>query len=146
MHDATQAKAAYTRGWNASRTTKTFDLDAAEDRYIRQHGNAYSGDWLDGWTDAASGNPKWESFRFAPDACVDLWCRNKATTFTEAGFICNYHLDRLREERKAAAEQAEEQAEPEYFACNCNAYGWALDLDPSTTTHAMGTGPCAYND
>jgi hypothetical protein len=45
---------AYVKGYTASLRTTDCDLDKAEERFTRRHGEAQVDRWLDGWLDAAS--------------------------------------------------------------------------------------------
>lgn len=49
--------AAYKRGWQASKRTTTYDLDAAEARFIKAHGETFATDFAAGWADYASDLP-----------------------------------------------------------------------------------------
>lgn len=53
---------AYTMGWNASKNTKTYDLDAAEYRFEKKYGKAFSKAFNEGWVDYSAGYEKWHSF------------------------------------------------------------------------------------
>lgn len=50
---------AYEAGWTASRTSTTYDLDAAERRFERRYGEGFGGTmFAAGWTDQATDKPK----------------------------------------------------------------------------------------
>ena len=52
----TYAKA-YRAGWEASKRTTTYDLDAAESRFVRKHGTEFENAFTAGWTDHAADYP-----------------------------------------------------------------------------------------
>jgi len=52
-----EQQAAYRAGWNASKRTRTYDLDAAERRYESRHGTAGGSAFAAGWTDYAADRP-----------------------------------------------------------------------------------------
>ena len=55
-----QDRVAYEAGWQASKRTKTADLDAAERRFEAKHGADYGGtNFAGGWVDWSAGNAKW---------------------------------------------------------------------------------------
>lgn len=53
-------RAAYEAGWNASKNSKTYDLDAAEARYERKHANP-AAMFSAGWADYAADRPKYST-------------------------------------------------------------------------------------
>lgn len=57
------AKQAYQKGWDASYNTKTYDMEGPESRFVERFGSAQQDMWNAGWTDYASGYPKWSSYR-----------------------------------------------------------------------------------
>lgn len=60
-------RAAYNAGWNASRRTRTADLDAAEARFIARHGTEHVDYFCSGWVDNAADHDKWQSVpQFSP--------------------------------------------------------------------------------
>lgn len=62
-------RTAYLAGWDASRRTKTFDLDAAEARFEAKHGAGFGGSmFAAGWVDFAAEYAKWTSFAEAESA------------------------------------------------------------------------------
>ena len=47
-------KKAYNLGWNASKTTKTYNLDKAESRFMAKNGQEFGASFAYGWIDYAS--------------------------------------------------------------------------------------------
>jgi hypothetical protein len=54
-------RAAYLRGWNASKRTTTANLEAAEARFVAKHGAAMHSEFVAGWTDYAADHEKFHS-------------------------------------------------------------------------------------
>lgn len=50
---------AYLKGWQASKSTITADLDRAEQNYIRKNGSTFLDYFTRGWVDYSSGNSNW---------------------------------------------------------------------------------------
>jgi hypothetical protein len=57
----TAERIAYEAGWNASKRTKTYDLDAAEARFEARHGAIGGSMFAAGWTDYAADHDKYDS-------------------------------------------------------------------------------------
>ncbi len=51
---AAAAIAAYRSGWNASKRTTSYDLDAAQSRFIARNGETHAAEFSKGWADYAS--------------------------------------------------------------------------------------------
>lgn len=48
---------AYRKGWDASRRTTTYDLEAAERRFLMAHGETHHDAFVRGWIDYAADRP-----------------------------------------------------------------------------------------
>lgn len=53
----------YLQGWNASKRTRTYDLDKAETRHERKYGRDTDAMFAAGWADYAAGYKKFTSYR-----------------------------------------------------------------------------------
>jgi hypothetical protein len=101
------ARDAYDAGWNASKTTKTFDLDAAEARYEKKYGRSDRTDFAAGWGDHASGYDKYHSF--TPPIAVKkeaqlILRQDDAQKAYDAVRLRRKSLDKAASERVAAKE------------------------------------------
>lgn len=61
------ADKAYRKGWNASKTTKTYDLDAACARFVQKFGQEHERSFDEGWCDYAADRP----YGWTPNGCVE---------------------------------------------------------------------------
>lgn len=81
-------KHAYDAGWQASKVSRTFDLDAAEARYERKYGYDSRADFAGGWADQASDYEKYTSLKpkvTAPDPPTTVTVRSANALLDNAG-------------------------------------------------------------
>lgn len=109
-------KHAYDAGWNASKNTKTFDLESAEARYEAKYGRKQRADFAGGWADYASGYDKYTALR-GGDAIAEVpeWLRKysriASPSHRDALKYANKGIDVSRPYKSLSIDNAEDYAQ-----------------------------------